>query len=67
MHFIMLVKELIKHLEKMDENATVKLRIKTKLDSTSDEEAPTYSEIETIELGENKVVLKGDDELVEWD
>lgn len=63
----MLVKELIKHLEKMDENATVKLQIKTKIDLNSNEEVPTYSEIKTIEFGENKVVLKGDDELVEWD
>lgn len=59
----MLVKELINHLEKMDENSTVKLQIKTKFD----EESPTYASVETIEFGNDLVLLKGDDELVEWE
>ncbi|WP_086348508.1 hypothetical protein [Candidatus Enterococcus clewellii] len=62
----MLVKELIAHLEKMDENSTVNLEIKTKIDP-DDGEFPTSASIQTIEFGNGKVLLKGDDELVEWD
>ncbi|WP_165037875.1 hypothetical protein [Enterococcus sp. ZJ1622] len=61
----MLVKELINHLEKMDENSTIKLEVKTK--AADNEEIPTYADIQSIEFGENRVVLKGDDELIEWD
>lgn len=61
----MLVKELINHLEKMDENSTIKLEVKTRV--AVDEEIPTYADIQSIEFSENRVVLKGDDELIEWD
>lgn len=61
----MLVKELINHLEKMDENSTIKLKVKTKV--ADNEEIPTYADIQSIEFDENRVVLKGDDELIEWD
>lgn len=61
----MLVKELIKHLQNMDENSVVNLEITSKIDE--DDDLPTYSEIDSIEFSSKKVVLKGLDTLVEWD
>ena len=61
----MLVKELIKHLENMDENSTVLIEVTTKIDN--DDDIPTSSSIDSIEFSTNLVRLKGMDNLVEWD
>lgn len=61
----MLVKELMNHLEKMDQEAAVKLKVTTKIDDEDD--IPTIAMINTIEFGDSLVVLKGYDELIEWD
>lgn len=61
----MLVSELLEHLKRMDENSVVKLKIKTK-DALGDD-FPAYAPIQSIEFDSGRVVLKGEDELVEWD
>lgn len=60
----MLVKELVEYLNRMDENATVKLGVKT---FVVDDVVPTYASVKSIEFDSENVILKGDDELVEWD
>lgn len=61
----MLVSELLEHLKKMDENSIVKLEIKTK-DALGDD-LPAYAPVQSIEFNSERVVLKGEDELIEWD
>lgn len=61
----MLVEELIAHLMKMDGKSIVKLEVKSKIDE--EDEMPTLSSIDSIEFNNEKVTLKGYDELVEWD
>lgn len=60
----MLVKELIKHLQNMDENLPISLEVTTKI---IEEDAPVTSNIESIEFSNESVILKGYDTLVEWD
>lgn len=61
----MLVKDLISHLQKMEENSVVRLEIMSKIDE--EDTLPTLSEIDSIEFSDNLVTLKGRDTLVEWD
>ncbi|WP_262119586.1 hypothetical protein [Enterococcus casseliflavus] len=61
----MLVKDLLKHLQNLDENLPVSLEITTKF--VEDDDVPTVSEIDSIEFSIYSVTLKGKDTLVEWD
>lgn len=61
----MLVKDLLKHLQNLDENLPVSLEITTKF--VEDDDVPTVSEIDSIEFSSYSVTLKGKDTLVEWD
>lgn len=61
----MLLRELIDHLEKLDENLEVSLAITSKIDD--EEDLPTLSSVESIEFSNSEVILKGHDKLVEWD
>lgn len=63
----MLIKDLIKHLSNLDQELEVKLMIDTKLDDSDDSSCPTLSKVDSIEFSDTLVMLKGKDELAEWD